>query len=104
MKLRVIAPNLYRDGRRCSIGETFDIDGDDIPLIYRGKVEQVEQTIHVATPNARSNDVGNTSPEVDDQRRKWLMDQIEELTGKRPGGNTKLETLEERFEKAKLEE
>lgn len=104
MKLRVTAPNLYRNDRRCAIGETFETDGDTIPLIYRGKVEPVEQKqVHVATPEAKANDTGNTSGEADDQRREWLADQIEELTGKRPGDKTKLSTLEARYEKAKLE-
>lgn len=105
MKVRVVAPNLYRNGHRCAIGQTFDVDGDTIPLLYRGKVEKVpEPVMTVATPDAKANDTGvtDTSGEADNQRRAWLMDQLEDLTGKRPGANTKTETLEANFEKAKL--
>lgn len=106
MKLRVTKPNLYRNNRRCHIGEQFDIKGDEIPMVYRGKVEPVPETVmEVATPNAQANESGvtDTGSDADDQRKAWLLDQLEELTGKRPGANTKLETLETNFEKAKLE-
>lgn len=106
MKVRVTRSNLYRDGRRCSVGETFDIEGDTIPTVYLGKVEPVEQgQMEVATPDAKVNETGNdTSAEADEQRKEWLLDQIEELTGKRPGANSKLETLEAKYEDAKLAE
>lgn len=108
MKVRVIRSNLYRDGRRCAIGETFDVKGDTIPTLYLGKVEPVEQgKMEVATPDAKANETGNqtdTSADADEQRKAWLIDQIEELTGKRPGSNSKLETLEAKYEEAKLAE
>lgn len=108
VEVRVIAPNMFRNSRRCAIGDRFDVtlnnDGE-VPVLYRGKVEIVDQKMQVATPEASANDTGNqgdSSEEADDQRREWLMDQIEELTGKRPGARSKLETLEERYEEAKL--
>lgn len=44
----------------------------------------------------------DTSAEADAKRKAWLIDEIEKLTGERPGTNSKLETLETKFEKAKL--
>lgn len=44
----------------------------------------------------------DTSAEADAKRKAWLIDEIEKLTGERPGSNSKLETLETKFEKAKL--
>ncbi|SEN68604.1 hypothetical protein [Halomonas caseinilytica] len=106
MKLRVTKPNLYRNSRRCHIGEQFSVEGDTIPTIYKGKVEVVpEPVMEVATPDAKANDTGNqgdTGAEADEQRKAWLIDRLEELTGKRPGSNSKLETLEAKFEEAKL--
>ncbi|MDR5859408.1 hypothetical protein FZZ93_05770 [Halomonas eurihalina] len=108
MKLRVTKPNLYRNSRRCHIGEQFSVEGDTIPTLYKGKVEVVpEPVMEVATPDAQANDTGNqgngdTGAEADEQRRQWLLNQIEELTGKRPGSNSKIETLEAKFEEAKL--
>ena len=49
-------------------------------------------------------DDADTSAEADEQRKEWLLDQIEELTGKRPGSNSKIETLEAKFTEAKLAE
>lgn len=46
----------------------------------------------------------DTSAEADAERKAWLIDEIEKLTGERPGSNSKLETLDARFEKAKLAE
>ena len=110
-QVRVIKPNLYRKDRRCAVGDTFDVtlnNQGEVPMLYRGKVEIVDQSaMHVATPGAQANDTGNqgnsdTGAEADEQRKAWLIDQLEELTGKRPGANSKLETLESKFEEAKL--
>ena len=46
----------------------------------------------------------DTSDEADAKRKAWLIDEIEKLTGERPGSNSKLDTLEAKFEKAKLAE
>ncbi|WP_232822237.1 hypothetical protein [Salinicola sp. CR57] len=46
----------------------------------------------------------DTSAEADAKRKAWLIDEIEKLTGERPGPNSKLDTLEAKFEKAKLSE
>lgn len=96
MKVRVTKSNLYRHGRRCSIGETFEIKGDTIPKVYLGKVEPIpEDVLTVATPDS-------TSSNVDDPRKAHLLDEIEKLTGNRPGANSKVETLEKRL--AELQE
>lgn len=115
-EVEVTAPNLYRSTesgslRRCAIGDRFTItlnnDGE-VPMLYRGKVRIFdEQKMQVATPDAVDNETGNqgdSGDDADDQRKEWLMDQIEELTGKRPGARSKLETLEEKYEEAKLAE
>lgn len=47
-------------------------------------------------------DSEDTSAEADAKRKAWLIDEIESMTGKRPGGNSSLETLEKKFEEAKL--
>lgn len=49
-----------------------------------------------------SGDSDDTTAEADDKRKAWLLDEIESMTGKRPGGNSSLETLEKKFEEAKL--
>ncbi|WP_069383969.1 hypothetical protein [Halomonas caseinilytica] len=110
-QVRVTKPNLYRKDRRCAVGDTFEVtlnNRGEVPMLYRGKVEIVDKpAMHVATPNAKANETGNqgngdTGAEADEQRRQWLLNQIEELTGKRPGANSKLETLKAKFEQAKL--
>lgn len=66
VEVRVTAPNLYRNSRRCAIGETFDVtlnnDGE-VPVLYRGKVEIVGEKMQVATPDAKANVTGNQSTE-----------------------------------------
>lgn len=63
-----------------------------------------------ADPGTQADDQGNpptpedTSAEADAKRKAWLIDEIEKLTGERPGSNSKLDTLEAKFEKAKLAE
>lgn len=102
MKLRVTKSNLYRNGRRCAIGETFNVDADKVPTVYLGKVEEVkEEKITVATPNATSS---NSDDEAQAKRREFLMEEIERMEGKRPGANTKDETLEAKFAELKLKE
>jgi hypothetical protein len=105
--VRVKAPGLYRTNKdgttyRCPIGERFEVtlsNNGEIPMVYRGKVElEKEAPITVATPNSTSS---NTSADADEKRRQYLMGEIEQMSGKRPGGNTKLETLEERFAELK---
>lgn len=49
-----------------------------------------------------SGDSDDTTAEADNKRKAWLLDEIESMTGKRPGGNSSLETLEKKFEEAKL--
>lgn len=103
--VRVKAPGLYRanqDGAtyRCPIGERFEVtlsNKGEIPMVYRGKVELDERPA-LMTDKAAGPD---TSADADEQRRQHLMDEIEKMSGKRPGGNTKLETLEEKFAELK---
>lgn len=103
--VRVTQSNLYRNGRRCAIGDRFKVtlnNKDQIPMVYRGKVELDESaSITVATPNATSS---NTGADADEQRRQHLMNEIEQMSGTRPGANSKLETLEDKFAKLKTAE
>tara|TARA_B100000700_G_scaffold189815_1_gene209180 strand:- start:45405 stop:45662 length:258 start_codon:yes stop_codon:yes gene_type:complete len=46
---------------------------------------------------AEGQDQGTTPAESEQQRRVELMDAIEQTTGKRPGANTKTETMEQRL-------
>ncbi|WP_417861855.1 hypothetical protein [Vreelandella venusta] len=102
MKLRVTKSNLYRNGRRCAIGEVFEHKGDKVPSVYLGKVEVVkEDKITVATPDATSS---NSGDEAQAKRRELLLEEIERMEGKRPGANTKDETLEAKFAELKLKE
>ncbi|WP_110599829.1 hypothetical protein [Salinicola lusitanus] len=57
-----------------------------------------------AQAEAKKQPAQDTSAEADAKRRAWLTDEIEKLTGERPGPNSKLDTLEAKFEKAKLSE
>lgn len=98
--VRVTQSNLYRNGHRCSIGERFEVtlsNNGEIPMVLRGKV-QLDERPALTTDQTAGPD---TSADADEQRRQYLMGEIETLSGKRPGGNTKLETLEERFAELK---
>lgn len=60
MKLSVTKSNLYRNGRRCAIGEVFEHKGDKVPSVYLGKVEVVkDEKVTVATPSAKSSNAGS---------------------------------------------
>ncbi|MCC4288512.1 hypothetical protein [Vreelandella aquamarina] len=98
--VRVTQSNLYRNGHRCSIGERFEVtlnNKGEIPMIYRGKVE-LDKRPALTTDQVAGSDTG---ADADEKRRQYLMGEIERMSGKRPGGNTKLETLEERFAELK---
>lgn len=106
MKLIVIAPGLYLTTGEAKIGQVIEIEGDDVPTLYLGKVRPADQALEVATPQPES----LTDPERDElealraykidvekQRKEHLLGLIEENTGKRPNGNTSLESLESQF-------
>lgn len=100
--VRVTQSNLYRNGHRCAIGERFEVtlnNKGEIPMVLRGKVELDKSAqVTVATPNATNS---NTGADADEKRRQFLLGEIEQMIGKRPGANSKLETLEDRFAELK---
>ncbi|WP_252108836.1 MULTISPECIES: hypothetical protein [unclassified Halomonas] len=108
--VRVTQSNLYRtnkDGNvhRCAIGERFTVtlsNKGEIPLIYRGKVELDDRP--ALTTDQAAGPARETGADADEQRRQFLLDEIEQMSGTRPGARTKLETLETKFEEAKLAE
>lgn len=72
--------------------------------------DTVENSPGVSEPGTQVDGQGNppvsedTCAESDAKRKAWLIDEIERLTGERPGPNSRLDTLEAKFEKAKLAE
>ncbi|WP_106478112.1 hypothetical protein [Phytohalomonas tamaricis] len=87
VEVRVTAPNLYRNSRRCAIGETFNVtlnnDGD-VPVLYRGKVEIVGEKMTVATPGAKANVTGNQPAEpepgdLDSDKAEVVQDDDEDF-------------------------
>ncbi|MBZ5486907.1 hypothetical protein HW452_05145 [Halomonas aquamarina] len=76
--------------------ENDDLKQDNEAL--RAENAKLKAEIH----GAANGTTGDSSDEADANRKAWLIDEIEKLTGERPGFNSKLETLETKFEKAKL--
>lgn len=123
MKLIVIAPGLYLTTGEAKVGQVIEIDGDEVPTLYLGKVRQADEALEVATPQPEpltdserdelealrvfKADAEQHADELDalraykvnveKQRKEYLLDQIEKLSSKRPNGNTSLESLESQF-------
>ncbi|MDF3917513.1 hypothetical protein P3W43_01445 [Salinicola salarius] len=85
--------------------EALETENADLKASVTATVENRPDDADPGTQvDAQKQPTQDTSAEADAKRKAWLIDEIEKLTGERPGSNSKLETLEAKFEKAKLEE
>lgn len=45
MQVQVIAPNLIRNGKQEAPGDIIEIEGDEVPKLYQGKLRAITETI-----------------------------------------------------------
>lgn len=86
-------------GHAMAPGATHEIDADAVGLasmLSRGLLEEVGTVSAAETESAQGGEAGpiDESPQDDVDRKAFLLDEIEHLSGKRPGANTGLDKLE----------
>lgn len=85
--------------------EALEAENADLKANVTATVENRPYDADTGTQvDAKKQPAQDTSAEADAKRKSWLIDEIEKMTGERPGPNSKLENLEKKFEEAKLKE